>query len=402
MTNYYENLTLLPGSGGGSESDGFEADVDYHLNAMRAKDEAKRRYEEQSRAEVGLPPVRNLTALLAEPDTETAYRIDGVAPAGGRVMLAAQAKSGKTTLTGNLVRSLVDGDPLMGRFCVNGQARRVVVVDTELSENMVRRWFRDQGIVNTDRVDVLALRGRVGAFNVLDPRRRAEWAELLNGADYLILDCLRPVLDALGLDEHREAGKFLVGFDALLAEAGITDGLLVHHMGHDGKRARGDSRLQDWPDATWRILRAKDDNPNSASFFTAFGRDVDVPEGRLDFDPATRRLTYNDGSRKADTRQASRDEVLGEIIDILACRLADADGAPMSRNAILTAAKDNHRNARTVDPALDHGVIQSVLTKTNGPRKSHLYTLANPCTVCHKPVPDVLRNIHPECDTNHD
>ena len=28
------------------------------------------------------------------------------------------------------------------------------------------------------------------------------------------------MLDALGLDEHREAGRFLVAFDALLAEAG--------------------------------------------------------------------------------------------------------------------------------------------------------------------------------------
>jgi hypothetical protein len=398
MTDYFQNLTVLTA---GDTDQEFEDEVEHHLTLIRAKEEAKRRYDAQSRAEVGLPPVRNLTALLAEPDTETAYRIDGVAPAGGRVMLAAQAKSGKTTLTGNLVRSLVDGDPFLGRFHINGQARRVVVIDTELAENMVRRWFRDQGIVHTDRVDVVALRGRVAAFNILNPERRAEWAALLRGADYLILDCLRPALDALGLDEHREAGKFLVGFDALLAEAGITDALLVHHMGHDGKRARGDSRLQDWPDATWKVLR-RNDSPDSDRFFTAFGRDVEVPEGRLDFDPATRRLTYSDGSRQADTRQAAREEVLVEIIDILAQHAAKGDTKPMSRNAILRAAKAYQRNARTVDPALNHGVGQGVLTKENGPKKSHLYALANPCTVCHKPVLDVLRQTHPECGTHHD
>ncbi len=401
MTDYFGNLTVLNGAAAGKSGDDYEDEVQYHLRQIRAKDEAKRRYEEQNRAEVGLPPVRNLTALLAEPDTETAYRINDVAPAGGRVMLAAQAKSGKTTLTGNLVRSLGDGDPFLGRFCVNGHARRVVVIDTELSENMVRRWFRDQGIVHTDRVDVIALRGRVGAFNILNPERRTEWAALLRGADYLILDCLRPTLDALGLDEHRDAGKFLVGFDALLAEAGITDALLVHHMGHDGKRARGDSRLQDWPDATWKVLRLND-SPDSDRFFTAFGRDVDVPEGRLDFDPATRRLTYSDGSRKADTHQAAREEVLGEIVSILAERLAEGNLDPMSRNDILTAAEENNRSARTIDPALDHGVIQSVLTKTNGPRKSHLYTLTNPCMICHRPVHDPIRRVHPECDTDHD
>ena len=401
MTDYFRDLSVLPGGAAGQDADEFEDDVRYHLTALLAKEEAKRRYDERNRPTVALPPVWNLTALLAQPDTETAYRIDGVAPAGGRVMLAAQAKSGKTHLIGNLVRSLVDGDPFLGRFSVNGQAQRVVVIDTELSENMVRRWFRDQAVTNTDRVDVIALRGRVGAFNILNPDRRAEWADLLRGADYLILDCLRPALDALGLDEHRDAGKFLVAFDALLAEAGITDALLVHHMGHSGQRARGDSRLQDWPDATWRIVRAKDD-PDSDRFFTAFGRDVDIPEGRLDFDPATRRLTYLDGTRQASNRQADRDHVLGEIVGILSQRLTDGDANPMSRNDILVATEAYNRSARTVDPALDHGVIQGVLTKTNGPRRSHLYTLANPCTVCHRPVPDLMSRTHPDCDPHDD
>jgi hypothetical protein len=401
MTDYFGNLTVLNGAAAGAADDEYEEEVEYHLRQILAKDEAKRRYDAQNRAEVGLPPVCNLTALLAEPDTETVYRIEGLAPAGSRVMLAAQAKSGKTHLAGNLVRCLVDGDPFLGRFRVNGQAQRVAIVDTELSQNMLRRWLREQGILNTDRVDVIALRGRVGAFNLLNSDRRAEWAEVLRDVDFLILDCLRPVLDALVLDEHRDAGKFLVAFDALLAQAGITDALLVHHMGHTGDRARGDSRLQDWPDVTWRILRAKDD-PDSDRFFTAYGRDVEVPEGRLDFDPTTRRLTYTDGSRKADTRQAARDQVLGDIVGILAQHLAEGNDDPMSRNDILTAMEGYSRSARTVDPALDHGVIQGVLTKTNGPRRSHLYTLANPCTVCHHPVADLMARTHPDCDTNHD
>lgn len=398
MTNYYENLTVLPG-GGEPDPEEFEANVQHHLQMMLAKDEARRRYEEQNRTAVGMPPVRNLTDLLAEPDTETTYRVEGVAPGGGRVMLAAPAKSGKTTLVGNLVRSLVDRAPFLGRFPVNQRARRVVVIDTELAENMVRRWYRDQGIVNTNLVDVVALRGRVGSFNILDPQRRAEWVELFSGADYLILDCLRPVLDSLGLDEHREAGKFLVAFDALLAEAEIPDALLVHHMGHGAERARGDSRLQDWPDAHWRILSGKEDSDH---FFTAHGRDVDVSEGRLIFHPDTRRLTYTDRSRKADMHQATRDEVLGEIVDILAQRIAEGNLDPMSRNGILAAAERYNRSARTVGPALEHGVMQSILTKTNGPKKSHLYTLTNPCAVCHDPVPDLRSRTHPECQPDHD
>ena len=168
---------------------------------------------------------------------------------------------------------------------MNTPASQVVLIDTEMSENMLRHWVRDQNIDNTAAVvDLCVLRGKVSAFNLLSDRCRTEWVTRLRGlaCDYLILDCLRPVLDALGLDESHDAGTFLAAFDALLVEAGVGDGLIVHHMGHVGERARGDSRLQDWPDAVWRLVRETDD-PGSPRYFTAHGRDVHVAEGRLSF-----------------------------------------------------------------------------------------------------------------------
>jgi hypothetical protein len=83
------------------------------------------------------------------------------------------------------------------------------------------------------------------------------------------------------LDEHRDAGRFLVALDALLTEAGIPDALVVHHMGHVNERARGDSRMRDWPDVEWRLVR-QDENPASARFLSAYGCDVDVPESLED------------------------------------------------------------------------------------------------------------------------
>jgi hypothetical protein len=59
---------------------------------------------------------------------------------------------------------------------------------------------------------------------------------------------------------------------------------VVHHMGHAAERSRGDSRLLDWPDALWKIVRDKDDeddtgmdDPQGSRYFSAYGRDVDVP-----------------------------------------------------------------------------------------------------------------------------
>ena len=56
-----------------------------------------------------LPPLVRLDEFLATPDEALAYRVDQLWPAGGRVILAAAWKAGKTTLLGNLIRSLVDG-----------------------------------------------------------------------------------------------------------------------------------------------------------------------------------------------------------------------------------------------------------------------------------------------------
>ena len=153
----------------------------------------------------------------------------------------------------------------------------------------------------------MALRGKVSTFDIIDPATRAQWARHIGPADVLLLDCLRPVLDALGLDESHDAGRFLVAFDALLAEAGIAEAVIAHHMGHAGERSRGDSRLRDWPDVEWRLVRDKsnDDDgetdPAAARYFAAYGRDVDQPEQLLGYDQATRHLRIAGGTRREDT-----------------------------------------------------------------------------------------------------
>ena len=200
-------------------------------------------------------------------------------------MLAAQFKAGKTTLVGNYIRSKVDGDPFLGRAKVTPITGTLVLIDLEMSASQLDAWLRAQGIRDDDRVVPIPLRGQAASFNLLDESLRAQWVARLRQAhaEDLVLDCLRPVLDALGLDEQREAGRFLVAFDALPARGRIPEALVIQHMGHGNERARGDSRLRDWPDAEWRLVR-RDDDPASPRFITAYGRDVDVPESQLVYD----------------------------------------------------------------------------------------------------------------------
>lgn len=253
--------------------------------------------------------------LLNEPDEGATYRIGEMWPSGGRVLLAAQFKSGKSTLVGNVIRALVDGGPFLGRFDVTPVAK-VALIDTELDRRTLRRWLRDQDIRNSAGVSVLPLRGAVSTFDILDPATRSEWARRLAGSDVIILDCLRPVLDALALSEDKDAGRLLVAFDALLAEAGADEGMVVTHMGHQNERARGDSRLLDWNDAMWKIVRDGDDTDDDGTrrrYLSALGRDVAVPEGLITFDPSTRHLTYAGGNRRDSASLAAMPELLALV-----------------------------------------------------------------------------------------
>lgn len=308
-----------------------------------------------------------LTELLDEPDDGPTYRIRELWPTGGRVLLAAPYKAGKSTLVGNVVRGLVDGDKFLGGFEV-APAGRVVIIDTELDKRTMRRWLRDQGIRNTDSVAVLPLRGAVSTFDILDPATRAVWARKLAGADVVILDCLRPILDALGLSEDKDAGRVLVAFDALLAEAGADEGLVVTHMGHQNERARGDSRLLDWPDALWTIVR-KDNDEQRLNYFAALGRDVHLAEGLMNFDAATRHLSYAGGSRKESTARAAMPELMA---------LVRQEPGELSKNAAEKRLMTDHGIPQKVTrDAIKIAVENGDLVITSGPHNAKLLSPAS-------------------------
>jgi len=281
-----------------------EARVAEQVETLRIREAATRAYKASLAAPMDAPTFVGLDALLAEPDEDVTYRIDGLWPTGGRVVLAAQAKAGKSTMVGNVLRCLADGVDFLGRHPVTRTARTIALIDNELSRHQVRRWLREQGIDNTAQILVLPLRGRTATFDITDPQTRAEWAALLREHDVgvVVFDCLRPLIDALGLEEARHAGIVLTAFDALLVEAGVAEALVVHHMGHGAERSRGDSKIRDWPDVEWKMTRQKDDDgavtdDAGQRFFSAFGRDVSEPETGLGYDEATRHLTVVGGSR---------------------------------------------------------------------------------------------------------
>ncbi|MDN5854543.1 MAG: helicase RepA family protein, partial [Actinomycetia bacterium] len=231
----------------------------------------------------------------------------------------------------------------------------------------------DHAISQGDRVAVVSLRGRLSAFDVLDPVARAEWAHALRDLDaaLVVLDCLRPVLDSLGLDEDRDAGRLLVALDELLEESGAREAVVVHHMGHGGERSRGSSRLRDWPDVEWRLVR-EDDEPGSPRYFGAYGRDVDQPEAELGYNSMTRRLSILGGSRQ----DAAAREHLPALLDVLRAE-PDLSGRAIEQRLRAAGVPRNAGRA-----ALKHAIAERLIRQYNGPTGGRLNRLSE---VAHYP-----------------
>ena len=118
-----------------------------------------------------IPALTSLATFLETPDREEAFRIEPIMLMEADVLLVAQKKVGKSTLVSNFERSLVDGQPFLGRLAVTPlePGRTVAHFDNELGESNLRRWLRDQQIRNTDRVFVTDMRGKLTTFNILNP-----------------------------------------------------------------------------------------------------------------------------------------------------------------------------------------------------------------------------------------
>lgn len=371
-----------------------EESISGKLRDLRELEEAKRRLRLEQRADQPRPHLVQLDEFLARPLTDPSYRVNEIWPTGGRVVLSAQFKAGKTTLVGNILRALADGDPFLDRFEVRPGAR-VALIDDELDDRTLQAWLTDQGIVNQAAISLVAIRGQLETFDIRDREVRADWADDLadHNADIVVLDCLRPVLDALGLNEDKEAGRFLIHFDALLKQSGAGEALVLHHMGHSSERSRGDSRILDWPDATWKLVRDKDeedptlDDVAGSRYFSAFGRDVNVPQAELQYDHPTRRLTL--GAVARTRKQAATHRRIVKADEAVLHEVTTSPG--INKTKLRTAVREDHGIGRNeeIDNAVERLVERGLIHRVKA-GNTHLHYPAEPDLLAHVPnVPNV-------------
>lgn len=245
---------------------------------------------------------------VLERPTDPPARIQGLIPWNASTLLVAQRKTGKTTFILNWCHALLTGEDFLGRFPTEPINGRVALLNYEVSAATVARWAHENGIED-DGLLLVNLRGRRNPLS--HPEDRGRLAELLRGHNVqaVAVDPFGRAFNGKSQNDAGEVTAWLVALDTFVrSDVGATDLMLATHAGWNGERSRGSTALEDWGDVI--ITLTSDGEDDGHRYIKAIGRDVDVDEDRLNYDPTTRRLSLSgDGSRKKSKDQRKLTEL---------------------------------------------------------------------------------------------
>lgn len=343
------------------EEERLQYAVQRKLRDLRAAERARELLAQEKHAASWMPPETfgSLGAELAIEPPEVSWRFKGMLGAGHNALVIATRKAGKTTLINHAVRCLADGEPFLNRFDTTPVDGGIAVFNYEVGAEQYRDWMRDVRISNVDKVHLLHLRGK--RLPIGDPHVRAwltQWLRVRGIKVWVIDPYSRAAIGTVdnGNDEMK-VGTFLDHLDVIKAEAGVEELIMPAHTPKaksevGSESASGSQRLEGWPDALWYLT--KDDE--GMRFLRAEGRDVDVGEEQVVFEPETRALTLGGWDRRTTAANRDADQVRAFVLDNPGC----------TQNAI-----QGHfgwgvtRTAKAINSA--H------LRKEEGPRKSTLH-----------------------------
>jgi hypothetical protein len=347
-----------------------QAKLDEEVDRVRIRRQAQRIIaREESDEKLNLPPASaggTLAELLAVPEAEvTTERIAGLQQRGHRANLNAQFKVGKSTLSAHLAKSLVDGTPFLGAFDVEPLTGRVGIWNMEMGARDQVSYLAATGVQRADRIQVLNMRG-YGIDLMTDAGRDAavKWLQD-HEVEYWILDPWQEVCARAGVDyeNNTEIAPLLQAIDEVMQRAGVGEILIVHHVGWEGSRPKGATRLPEWADALWKYVRNDEDGIRMLS---AEGRGIALKPGAVLLDPDTHALTFTGASRSATRFEQDVEHVVAIV----------AEHPGSSRNAIYPQLERSKAAAQAaVDEALNRGLI---LNETPNAQGSKLVVNPNP------------------------
>ncbi len=260
-------------------------------------------------------PVMSFAEEMLIPSPPIEWTIKDLHVVGGNTTITASQKSGKTTTMMNLVKALADTEPFLGEFETREIDGNILFLNYEVNPDQFKRNLSSVGIRNPNRVFHVPLRGRT--FDLMSEQAAAWLAQtylIPFEIEILIID---PFHGAFNLDENSNSDVSLwtKRLDNIKETYGIKDTFIPIHTGRgDGtqRRARGATRIDDWADHRWILVKDEDSNIRE---FEAVGRDVGVDPRAIEFEPSTRKMSLGKGSAKQNVHKGFKKDVMQLILN---------------------------------------------------------------------------------------
>lgn len=331
-----------------------EAMVELELAQLRAKEEARLRYKtENTEADLSLfDGTLSLTEALQARYELPEWRVKGLLRVGHITTVAGMAKSGKTSLLVNRVKSFVDGNKLFGEYDMGvPMTGNVGIWNFELTPGQMVDWFRKAGINGTDKVRLVNARG-AGLYiqNQLVVSKAIEWINR-NNIEILEIDPLQAAFIG-SINDDKDAASYIAALQYIQKESCVKDIILTTHMGHAAKnnveaqRSIGSARWEGFPDNQW-IYGREIGKPSKLRIDR--GRDVFLEEISLEMDEETKILTKVFVPKPID-------ENWNEMLRML------KDGQPHEKRAVKEANGDASKNKSAIIAHInwlkDYGLIE--------------------------------------------
>ncbi|MBD2760117.1 AAA family ATPase [Yimella sp. cx-573] len=353
-----------------------QREVSEAVRRLRVQAEAREAFRREQEPTAEAFDAGYLGDILARPNQQ-AWRAEGLLPADGSTLIVAQRKTGKTTLTLGLARSLITGEDALGRFTVDPITGNVAILNYEVSGTTLAGWAHDLGIP-TDRLILVNLRGRRNPLTHPEDAERLAAYLREHDTETLIVDPFGRAYNGQSQNDPGEVGAWLTNLDRIArTDIGARDLILTAHAGWNGERTRGSSALEDWADSIITLTRT-DDRDDDRRYLHALGRDVDIDEDQLEYRTDTRQLVLTgNGSRK----QAKAES---KTIDLALAVVRAVTANPGINGTQLALALRNDADApsfrkgdetKAVEYARDQGHIR---TEYAGPGKPKLHYPTSP------------------------
>jgi hypothetical protein len=359
------------GSSGSDSPTSDDALIAQELRMLRVRYVARRLFDAERRGPMPPFDIGTLEEVLARPP-EPPSRIPSLVPWKAGTLIVAQRKAGKTTLTGNLCRALQTGEEFLGRG-VRKLEGNIAFFNYEMPAQTLAQWFDEMGVDHA-RLLLINLRDRTNPL--LSEEEKAAIAERVraHNTEAIFYDTFTRAYTGQSQNDPGEVGAWLADLDHYTREdCGALDLFLTCHTGWVGEHARGASSLEGWADSIITMTTTKEEDVFGPRFIRAMGRNVELPEDRLSYEPATHRLTLaGTGSRRRVASDRKTEELRTAVLELVG-RKPDLNGTQIEE-ALREDGLSFQRNA--CRPILRSLTEKGELTSRDGKNNAKHYQLA--------------------------